>query len=72
MKTRKAILLLVVLTATLTAWGITRSDRELFVNSPTRSMWIWHEEDPAGTQKLKEAYFRLKFNVPERVKKATM
>ena len=72
MKKLQAIVLLMVLSAMLAVRGVTRSDRELFLQPPTRSMWVWHGEDPAGTQKLREAYFRLKFNVPEPVKRGVM
>ena len=68
----RSVLLLTVAAAALSLRGVTRVDRELFPRSPTRSVWVWHNEDPAGKLKLREACFRLKFTVPEPVKNAVM
>ena len=72
MKNMKFLSVLAVFVSILQLSGVTRSDRELFNKPPTRSMWVWHGEDPAGKLKLREAYFRLKFNLPEKAEKAVM
>ena len=71
-RTKLWLLSVTIFTVALQLSGVTRVDRELFKESPTKSMWVWHSEDPAGRLKLREAYFRLKFNVPEVVKSGVM